>query len=218
MPKRTAARAWHDRTRRTADAVRLFAALSIGVCALWMGLPETIGFTVVFLGLLIPRMARLAGPFDAGFCLTIFVATWSGIAGLYRAISWWDLLIHFITAGASAAALFLVLARTGIIPGSADTKLLPRRSIVALTLALGLAAAVMWEFFEWAGNAYLTKAIHVGYNDTVADLAVGGLGALLAGMALAGWKTFESRADRNDGRQQAQHEEDTDSIRVKENR
>ncbi|WP_159801276.1 hypothetical protein [Arthrobacter zhaoguopingii] len=87
----TAARSWHHGTRRAADVVRLLAALSISVCAAGMGLPDTLGFAIVFLGLLVPRITRLPGPFDFGFCLNIFVATWSGIAGLYRAISWWDL-------------------------------------------------------------------------------------------------------------------------------
>ncbi len=80
-------------------------------------------------------------------------------------------------------------ARTGLTPGTADGQVLRGRSIAAMTLALGLSAAVVWEFFEWAANAYFTEEIHVGYNDTMADLAVGGLGALLAGVALVGWKS-----------------------------
>lgn len=178
----------HNRSRPVADAVRVLAAVSVIASVIWFGLPEILGLTVMFLGLLIPRIGKLAGPFDTAFCITIFVATWSGIAGLYKAISWWDLAVHFITAGASAAVLYLILARTDVTPGSSRGDVLPARSIVVMTLALGLSAAVVWEFVEWVGNTYITTAIHVGYDDTIGDLAVGGAGALVAGMALARWK------------------------------
>ncbi|GAA1347095.1 hypothetical protein [Arthrobacter roseus] len=184
----TEAHAGHNRSRPIGDAVRVLAAASIVFSAFRLGLPETLGLTVMLLGLLIPRIARLAGPFDTAFCITIFVATWSGIAGLYGAISWWDLLVHFITVGSSAAVLYLILAKTDVTPGSNTGKSLPARSIVVLIFALGITVAVLWEFIEWAGNAYITKAIHVGYDDTIGDLAVGGLGAILAGVALARWK------------------------------
>ncbi len=190
MSSRTTAEAptGHGRSRLIADAIRVLGVASIVFSVLLLGLPETLGFTVMLLSLLIPRVARLAGPFDTAFCVTIFVATWSGVAGLYEAISWWDLLVHFITVGSSAAVLYLILAKTDVTPGSSNGKSLPARSIVVLIFSLGVTVAVLWEFLEWAGNAYVSKGIHVGYDDTIGDLAVGGLGALLAGVALARWK------------------------------
>lgn len=183
----------HNRTRdvtgrRVADLVRAAAALSIVISAVWFTLPEILGFTVVTAGLFVPRVTHLAGPFDAAFSITVLLATWSGVAGLYQAITGWDLLVHFITAGASAAVLYLLLSRMDVTPGITYGKALPARSIVVVTLALGMTAAVIWEFFEWAGNAFISDDIHVGYIDTLGDLAVGGAGATLAGALLAWWK------------------------------
>lgn len=173
---------------RIADGVRLSSVVSIVVAAVWFDLPAVLGLIVVTIGLIIPRLCRLAGPFDAPFCITILIAPWSGIGGLYRAISWWDLAVHFVTAGSSAAVLYLIMARTSITP-TATKQAFPARSVIVLTTALGMTAAVLWEFLEWAGNRYITDRIHVGYNDTLSDLAIGGLGAVIAGVALARWST-----------------------------
>lgn len=181
------------------------AVLSVVAAALWLGLPETLGLTIMTVGLLIPRLYRLPGPFDTAFCITIFIATWSGIAGLYRAISWWDLVVHFVTAGASAAVLYLILARSNITP-TATRRIFPARSVIVLTFALGMSAAVFWEFLEWAGNKYITHRILVGYDDTLADLAVGGFGALLAGAALAHWATRDTRT--HNPQEKDRHESD----------
>lgn len=160
----------------------------MGVAAIWFATAEVIGFIVVAIGLMIPRLARLAGPFDAAFGATIILASWSGVVSLYAAITWWDILVHFVTAGSSAAVLFLLLARAEITPGSTVSKALPTRSIVVMTFAFGVTVAVLWEFLEWAGNAFISDGIHVGYIDTLVDIAVGGAGAIIAGILLARWK------------------------------
>ena len=45
-------------------------------------------------------------------------------------------------------------------------------------------AGQMWEFAEWAGNNYITNEISVGYEDTLGDIAAGGAGSMVAGVAL----------------------------------
>jgi hypothetical protein len=190
----------HVRGRRIGDAFRIAAVVSIGIAVLWYAIPEVLGFAVVAAGLIVLRLARLAGPFDAAFSATILLATWSGVAGLYEAITWWDIMVHFVTAGSSAAVLYLLLASIEITPGSPVGKALPSRSIVVLTFAFGITVAVLWEFAEWAGNAFISKGIHVGYVDTLIDIAVGGVGAIIAGILLAVWKdqtsTIQSSAKR----------------------
>ncbi|GAA2176929.1 hypothetical protein GCM10009784_25520 [Arthrobacter parietis] len=178
----------HHRWRRIGDVVRIASIISIVLAVLWYGIPEILAFAVVSAGLIGLRLARLAGPFDAAFGATILLATWSGVAGLYEAITWWDILVHFITAGSSAAVLYLLLASTEVTPGSPVGKALPSRSIVVLTFAFGITVAVLWEFAEWAGNAFISKGIHVGYIDTLIDIAVGGAGAIIAGIFLSMWK------------------------------
>lgn len=178
----------HISGQRIGDVFRAAAVFSVGVAAVWFGIAEVVGFIVVAIGLMIPRLARLAGPFDAAFGATIFLASWSSVASLYAAVTWCDIMVHFVTAGSSAAVLFLLLARAEITPGSTVGKALPARSIVVMTFAFGVTVAVLWEFLEWAGNAFISDGIHVGYIDTLIDIAVGGAGAVLAGMLLARWK------------------------------
>lgn len=177
----------HIRGQRIGDGFRAAAVLSVVIAAMWFGIAEVAGFTVVAIGLMIPRLCRLAGPFDAAFSATILLASWSSVASLYAAITWWDLLVHFVTAGSSAAVLFLLLARVEITPGGTVSKALPTRSIVVVTFTFGVTVAVLWEFLEWAGNAFISESIHVGYIDTLIDIAAGGAGAILAGILLARW-------------------------------
>jgi hypothetical protein len=37
---------------------------------------------------------------------------------------------------------------------------------------------------EWLGKTYVSSSIFVAYDDTIGDMAVGGLGALVAGALL----------------------------------
>jgi hypothetical protein len=60
-----------------------------------------------------------------------------------------------------------------------------RATGVILGLALGLAVSALWEMVEWAGYTFISDRIYVTYDDTISDMAIGGLGALLAGLALA---------------------------------
>ena len=58
------------------------------------------------------------------------------------------------------------------------------RFYAAATVAIGLAAGVLWEIGEWWGHHVVDDAIFVTYDDTIGDLAAGGAGALVAGIAL----------------------------------
>ncbi|THJ67447.1 hypothetical protein E8P82_04935 [Arthrobacter echini] len=170
-------------SRWIADAVRLLALLSAVVGAFSLGFPQTFGLAIMALGLLFSRMFRLPAPVDAVFCTTIFVATWSGMLGLYRTVPSWDLVVHFATIGAVSAALYLVVAGWNVTrePGSGT----PARAVVILTFSLGMTVAVLWEFGEWIAHRYFTDVIIVGYDDSMGDMAVGGVGAALAGFVLA---------------------------------
>lgn len=180
---------WQRTTGLLADAVRLAALASIAAAYLWYGWAEVARFTLVLAGLLVPRLARVPRPFDLAYCATLLLAAWSGVAGWYSAITWWDVMVHTVTTGAVAALAYLVLARMDLVHDLHDVRRLSHHhvSIVLLTVALGFGAGVLWEFWEWIGNRYLMASIHVGYTDTVADLAADGAGSLLAGLLLVTW-------------------------------
>jgi len=129
--------------------------------------------------------------FDIAIGGTLLVAAWSGVFELYTSIDWLDVVIHFAANGVLAGLIFVVAARVGIVADVAPGTGSAIRSAV-LTTAFGLSAGVLWEMGEWAGHTYIDSAIYVGYDDTIGDLAVGGLGSLLAGLCIR-WLTAESR-------------------------
>lgn len=171
-----------------ADFVRIAALLSIVAAFLWMATGDVVRFSIAFSGLLVPRIFHLPRRFDAAFCLTVLLATWSGSAEWYEAIQWWDWTVHLITNGTIAVALYLVLARIRVVQEMHDRTLPHSRSALALlTAAFGLAAGAFWEIVEWTGEQYVPNAVQVGYVDSIGDLSAGALGSVLAGICLLAW-------------------------------
>jgi hypothetical protein len=92
--------------------------------------------------------------------------------------------MHCLATGAVAAATYLMLAGTRLLPPMRDQ----RRSItVTLTVTIGLTIGVVWEFVEWFFLEVLSVPVGVGYGDTIADLAMDTLGSLLGGLAIVAW-------------------------------
>jgi hypothetical protein len=166
-----------------ADALRGLGVLSVVIGGIHWGFVEVAVFALTLLGMLVPRFLGLRPGFDIAVGGTLLVAAWSGVFELYTRVAWLDVLIHFSANGLLAALIFVVAVRAGVVadvePG---TPSLLRSAL--LTTVFGLAAGVLWEMGEWAGHTLIDPAIFVGYNDTIGDLAVGGLGSLLAGLGI----------------------------------
>jgi hypothetical protein len=145
-------------------------------------------FLVLFAVLLLPRCLSVAAPFDAAFCATMLVATWARQEQWYVTVSWGDEAVHSVTPGAAAAAVYLMLARLDLMPDVSEELGATRRfSLALLVTFIGLALATLWEFYEWVAEQLHPQEIHVGYNDTISDLALGGAGSLVAGLLLVTW-------------------------------
>ncbi|WP_411720284.1 hypothetical protein [Mycetocola sp.] len=175
-----------------ADGVRVVGVLSIVVAFAGWSAVDVAVFALGILGLVVPRFLGLRPALDAAFGVTVLVAAWSALLDLYESIAYWDILVHFVLNGLTAAVIYVLAMRCGVIADSGNSSVL-LSSIVTLTTVFGLAAGVMWELVEWVGHTYIDQTIFVGYNDTVGDLAAGGLGSLLAGFAgryLAGQSRF----------------------------
>lgn len=170
------------------DFFRL-TALALAVLAIFVwGPAKVVGFLIVFGILLVPRFTKMPRPFDAAFAGTLVLAALVGSLGWYETIPWSDIVVHTVTTGACAAMLYLVLSRFEVVHSLNDRG--PdhyRARIVVLTGVFGLAVGVIWEFLEWAGNAVAPEAVHVGYTDTIGDLAADLAGSIIAGIFLLGW-------------------------------
>lgn len=172
-----------------ADALRVLGVLGVIAAAIWLK-PTDAGIAALALpALMLPRMLGLAVWFDLTACATVLVAAWSNVFDLYRTVAGWDLVLHFLCTGVLAVVAAVILTRTGIVPltttarssGSAHR----RRSAVVLLPLTALAISAVWELIEWLGWKFLSDDIFVTYQDTIGDMAFGGLGGIAAGILLA---------------------------------
>ncbi|MFG6501859.1 DUF2238 domain-containing protein [Microbacterium sp. P05] len=167
-----------------AAGLRVAGLASIVVAALGWG-PTAGGILALALpALLVPRFVGARAGFDITYQLVVLVAAWSNVLGLYESVNGWDLVVHFACTGVIALVVYLLLAHLDIVPRPTAADVTPR---IAVTLAgmIGLAVSALWEMIEWIGYTFVSDKIFVTYDDTIGDMALGGLGALLAGAVLA---------------------------------
>lgn len=109
--------------------------------------------------------------------LVMLIAGVSAAEQLYIRISWWDLLIHFI------CMYVLVLIVWNLVLHRAPSRgALPTRRRILMGSGIGLVLALVWELMELVGFLFVTPDIHIPPLDTLSDVAVGVLGASLAGL------------------------------------
>lgn len=165
-----------------ADTVRVVAVLSVVAAAIWFQ-PTDAGVVAFTLpGIVAPRFLGLRAGADIVLQLTVLVAAWSNVFDLYRTVGEWDIVVHIACTGILTLAVFLFLARADIVapPSRAGTA-----AVLVLAVTIGLAISALWEMVEWAGWRFISGEIHVAYQDTIGDMAAGGVGALVAGIVLA---------------------------------
>ena len=167
-----------------ADAVRVIGALSVIVAAIWFTATDAGIVALTLPALVAPRFLGLRPAFDLLASVTILVAAWSNVFDLYTRIAWWDVVIHLVCTGVLAALVYVLCASAGIV-AAPGTPSFTGRAAVVLATAFGLALSAVWEMIEWLGKTFVTDEIFVTYGDTIGDMAVGGVGALLAGFLLA---------------------------------
>ncbi|UDM20162.1 hypothetical protein [Clavibacter michiganensis] len=163
----------HGITAVLADAVRVIglATFLFSVFA-WTGTTSAM-FALALLGLVAPRFLGARPAMDLAIGITTLVSAASNRLDLYETLPWWDIPAHLVTTAALAALVILLADRAGVV---VDRRPLP---LGILSLTVGLALSALWELGEWAGQAWLDPEILTGYADTIGDMAVGGLGALL---------------------------------------
>ena len=166
-----------------ADAVRLLGVMSAVAVLLWWSPVDIAVVALAMIGLVLPRFLGVRPALDAAFGVALLVASWFSVLGLYVSAPLVDLPVHLVVNGLVAAIAYVLLARLGVLPETLDVGR-PRLGVAVITTALGVVGGVLWEFGEWAGHTFVDESIFVGYTDTLGDLAIGALGALLAGAGM----------------------------------
>ncbi|GAB3648045.1 hypothetical protein [Glycomyces tarimensis] len=170
--------------RLLADLLRAAVLIGTVIIGFSGNIEGAVRFGLVFVILLAARRAGIPTPFDAALCVLLPLAALASVAQWYREFAWADWVMHCIATAAVVAALHLLAARTPLIPPLEEQR---RAATVVWTLMLGLTVGVAWEFYEWAVLRVFDIPISVGYDDTIADLAMDALGSVLAGAALVAW-------------------------------
>lgn len=167
----------------TADVIRLIGALCIPIAAIGWGPLGGVSLAFATGGMVLPRALRVRPGLDIAFGIVTLVAVWSSVTDLYVTVKWWDLPVHAVLNGLVAAVGYLLLVHFRVV-ADADTLPRPVLSTTIVTTALGLSFGVFWEMFEWFGKNFIDGDIYVGYTDSIGDLLWGGIGSLVAGLAM----------------------------------
>jgi hypothetical protein len=168
----------------SADAIRLLAVLSAVAGFIWWTPLDAAILALPLPALAVPRAAGVRPAFDIVFCAIVVVAAWSNVLHLYESVAGWDLVVHFACTGVLAAMVYIVLVRLELVPEPlvAGAR---RATPLILVTALGLALSGMWEMIEWFGWRFVSDEVFVTYEDTLSDMAAGGLGALVAAFVVS---------------------------------
>lgn len=164
-----------------ADVVRVLALVGIPIAALAWSVTDVATIALASFATVLPRVLHVRPVLDVAFAVTVTVAAWSAVLGLYESMRWWDLPVHLVLTGLLALLAAEGLRRLGVLPPVSAVRR-PLAHGVVVTASLGLALGVVWELAEWFALTFLDPATYVGYEDTLGDLALGGLGAALAGL------------------------------------
>lgn len=176
---------------RVADGIRVLAAASVVAAAVGWGWIQFAVFMLALLATLVPRALALPGAIDIATGITAVVAAWSNVLDLYEIVPAWDKLIHALLGGLVALLAVTLAQRAGAVPAAGDRRAVPL--LVTTTVAFGLATGVLWEMLEWTGHTYIDPGVHVGYDDTIGDLAAGGFGSLVAGLSWFPYRRWAGR-------------------------
>jgi hypothetical protein len=122
----------------------------------------------------VARRGRQAFPWLADLLITLpwLVDLAGNRLDLFDTVWWWDDLMHFLLWGLLTAGVLIAF--------TADTT--SRGLTVMLALGFGSTAAVIWEVGEYWAFIRHSGELQSAYTDTLGDLTLGTLGALVAGL------------------------------------
>jgi hypothetical protein len=119
---------------------------------------------------------RMAFPWipDLLVTITCFTDVLGNRMDLYDTVVWFDDWMHFMNTGLLAAAfILLTLPRDSTLP-----------RVLERCLAFGATAAIAWELAEYAAFLSRSTEREFAYADTLGDLTLGTLGALVAAVVV----------------------------------
>ena len=182
-----------------AKALLLLAVAQVALDPGWGNLegkaPGVRAVTYPMLALLVPllhslRVLRQGGatgteggrdrPYPWGADLLVTVPAFSDLLGnrldLYDRVGWFDDAMHLASTAALSAGVLVLAGADGA----------PFRQRVQLSVAAGMTLSLVWELWEFYAFVTRSGEAPTAYADTLGDLALGWVGAVLAAVLVGG--------------------------------
>lgn len=144
-----------------------------------------LAFAVPVIWLLFWRERAFPWLADLLITLTCFSDFLGNRLNLYETVIWFDDFMHFVNTGLLTAAVLLLTMRSGA----------TLSAMVERALAFGVTAALAWEIAEYFAFMQMSSELPDAYADTLGDLALGVLGAIVAAVAVWQLRSRPSRVD-----------------------
>src|SRR3954449_10242674 len=145
--------------RAAADLVRAAGLASLGWAVAHGQWVNAALFSLVLLGLVLPRIVGSRPLADLRYGVVLLFAAWSAVLDLYIKYDWLDVVVHTVACGLTAALAHRLLVRCGVLP-TADAPGLrhPRVGLLLTTAALGTALGVLWRSASGTDTRFSTIA------------------------------------------------------------
>ncbi|WP_425844947.1 hypothetical protein [Agrococcus sp. TSP3-2-1] len=162
------------------DWLRVAIAVSVPAAYLVAGGPAAAAMLLALGGTMALRFARMSVPADIVGQAVLGGSAWFAAIGAYQAVPGLDLASHLASGAVLALLTRTILLRSGLLPAEPGGRAARVLHVTTAVAMLGL----LWELGEWAGHAFITPDIGVGYEDTLTDLVADAIGALIAAVAV----------------------------------
>ncbi|MFO7710819.1 MAG: hypothetical protein R6V53_03580 [Candidatus Woesearchaeota archaeon] len=159
--------------------ILLLAVIESFINKLWMVMfIATLTLSITFLPSLLRRNINFNLPTEMEFFMTLFVfaALFLGeIQNYYAVFPWWDTLLHGLSGIALGFVGFLIIFSL-----YNNNRIKASPIMIALfTFSFAMMVGAMWEIFEFAVDQIFNQDMQKGLVDTMWDLIMDTLGALL---------------------------------------
>lgn len=116
--------------------------------------------------------------------LALFLHVAGGVFDLYDRIDRWDTMTHFVSTFMLAIVGLTIIYLMHVYW---DGLTMDIRAIMVFTLFIGAFLGVTWEVVEWSADQVFGTTEQHGLNDTMKDLVMDLIGAMLAAVLGAKW-------------------------------
>ncbi len=116
--------------------------------------------------------------------LALFLHVAGGVFGLYGKFEWWDTMTHFVSTFMLAVVGLTVIYLMHVYW---DGLKMDIRAIMVFTVFIGAFLGGVWEILEWSADQMFGTSEQHGLDDTMKDLVMDLVGAMIAAMLGAKW-------------------------------